>query len=400
MTRVGITGAGVVSSIGTGCEEFFEGIESGTRGIDRIRAFDSVAIPNAFGAEVRRWGKSVVLPRGTDRKAIFMRLALQELYHGSENINQYAPSRRRLVLGTGIDYFDLESYIDSGDAIGGSWQSHIQRSCDAVRTLAGEFNITGGYTVNVAACVASSQAIGLSYRMLQSQPDLAVIAGGFDSMINNLHFMGFHKLGALSQWTGHPSEACRPFDRKRCGLVIGEGAAVLLLQEISQARTENILAEIVGYSATMDAYQVTDPDPKARELSRAANEAIAQASISPQDIDCVHLHGTGTVKNAPAEAKAMEIVFGPRFRDIPVFSLKGQVGHLIGACGAIELLAAIYCLQMQRVYPTINYQDPDPEVPLNVVRERPLDIPIRYILKLNSAFGGQNTAIVLKAYEP
>ena len=149
----------------------------------------------------------------------------------------------------------------------------------------------------------------------------------------------------------------------------------------------------------MDAYMVTDPHPDGRYIANAALEAIKDADISTQDIDCVHLHGTGTYKNALAEAKAMELIFGERFREIPVFSLKGQIGHLIGACGALEIVGVIYSLQKQKVPATVNFKDPDPEVPLRVIKDESIDLEICHVLKLNSSFGGQNTAFVLRKYE-
>lgn len=214
-------------------------------------------------------------------------------------------------------------------------------------------------------------------------------------MLSHLHYMGFYNLGALSDWAGEASGACRPFDRRRCGLVIGEGAAVYLLEDEAQADPAKILCRLSGYASTMDAYMVTDPDPSAVRLAEAALLAIADAGLSPDDIDSVDLHGTGTVKNALAEAKALEIVFPGRWRDIPVFALKGQIGHLIGACGAMELLGVIDTLREQRILPSANCDEPDPELPLNIVRGQPLAMPIRHILKLNAAFGGQNTALVL-----
>jgi 3-oxoacyl-[acyl-carrier-protein] synthase II len=143
---------------------------------------------------------------------------------------------------------------------------------------------------------------------------------------------------------------------------------------------------------------ITDPQPEGTALARAALEAIEGAGITPDDIDCAHLHETGTLKNAPAEAKAMQKIFGKRSCEIPVFSLKGQVGHLIGGCGAIEVAAAIHSLRTQTVLPTVNFEEPDDDVPLRVVRDVPLCHKIDYILKLNSAFGGQNAALVLKRY--
>jgi 3-oxoacyl-(acyl-carrier-protein) synthase len=247
--------------------------------------------------------------------------------------------------------------------------------------------------------VASNHAIGLSFRILKQSKEKIIITGGVDSMLNPLHYMGFYKLGALSNWTGNPENACRPFDKNRCGLVLGEGAAVLLLQHYEEADPENILAEIVGYRSSMDAYTITDPQPDGTFLAKAAINAVSEAGITPNEIDCVHLHGTGTLKNALTEANAMKLIFGDRYPEIPVFSLKGQVGHLIAACGAMEMLGVIYSLQRQQVPPTINFEEPDPEVPLRVITEQSLDMKIKHILKLNSAFGGQNAAFVLKKLE-
>jgi 3-oxoacyl-[acyl-carrier-protein] synthase II len=234
--------------------------------------------------------------------------------------------------------------------------------------------------------------------MLQRLAGKVVVTGGADSMLNPLSYMGFYKLGAFSQWKGDPGRSCRPFDKNRCGLVIGEGAAAFLMQRLEDADPTTIEAEIAGYASTMDSYMITDPQPEGTALARAALEAIEAAGITPEEIDCAHLHETGTLKNAPAEAKAMQKIFGKRFSEIPVYSLKGQTGHLIGACGAIEVVAAIHSLRTQKVLPTVNFEEADDEVPLRIIRDGPLHHNIEYILKLSSAFGGQNAALVLKRY--
>ena len=321
------------------------------------------------------------------------------MFNENKFIQHYPPEDRILNLGTGIDYFDIVSYVDSDDARSGNWDNYCKRSYKAVEQLAARYQIEGGFSVNVAACVASTQAMGLSFRMLQHTKNKIVITGGFDSMLCHLHFMGFYKLGAFAEWAGEPGEACRPFDKNRSGLVLGEGGIAFVFQREEEADQADILAEVAGYSSTMDAYMVTAPDPEGKTLANAAISAIKEAGITPQDIDCVHLHGTGTPMNAPAESKAMELIFGHRFKEVPVFSLKGQIGHLIGACGAMEMIGVIYSLQNQKVPATVNFNDPDPEVPLRVIKDQPLDLKINFVLKLNSSFGGQNTALVLKKYE-
>lgn len=396
MTKVVITGTGVVSPIGSGFEEFFHGLHTSLKGVDNISSFDTEFFPSAFGAEVRDKGTVVMTDPATDRKEVFIRKAVEELYRTS-SIERYASSDRILHLGAGIDYFDFLGYVRQRALT--NWTDFSLRASMIADALVKEFSIHGGHFVNVSACVASTQAMGLSLRMLRNSPGKAVITGGFDSMLSHLHYMGFYSLGALSEWKGEPSGACRPFDKKRCGLVIGEGAVAYLFEREENADRGKILCEVAGYGSTMDAYMVTDPEPSGKSLAQAALNAIHDAGITPDDIDTVDMHGTGTVKNALAEAKAMELIFPKRFRDIPAFVMKGQIGHLIGACGAMEILGVIDTLKHQRVLPSVNCDEPDPEVPLRIARGENLPVKVNHVLKLNAAFGGQNTAMVFRKYE-
>ncbi|HSN24436.1 MAG TPA: beta-ketoacyl-[acyl-carrier-protein] synthase family protein [Methylomicrobium sp.] len=393
--RVVITGAGVVSPIGSGVNQFMENFRKGIIGVGNIENFDTRFFPVRTAAEAKKDGAVIRTALAVDRKDSFIKTAVDELMQ-AKNID---PETTAIHLGTGIDYFDLVSYVGSNDAEKGKWQPYCPHAHASVNQLAEQYKIKGGHSANVAACAASTQAMGLAFRLIRDGRKDAVITGGYDSMLCHLHYMGFYKLGALSDWSGEPSKACRPFDKNRRGLVLGEGAAAFLLENIERVDPDKILAEIVGYSATMDAHMVTEPHPDGKYLAAAAEEAIAEAGISPDEIDCVHLHGTGTIKNDPAEARAMELVFGQRFKEIPVFSLKGHIGHLIGACGAMEMLGVLYSLQKQEVPPAVNFETPDPDVPLRVVKNEPLKMRIQYILKLNSSFGGQNTAFVVRKYE-
>jgi 3-oxoacyl-(acyl-carrier-protein) synthase len=403
MGRAAITGVGVVSPIGNNFAEVMAAIGTGRKGIGKIRGFNTDYFPTDVGAEVKGDGARFLTGPHIDRKEVFIKQAMAELFAGCENIHAYPPANRFLNLGVSLDYFDLPGFVGSPDAARGDWQKYSHSSLDIATELARANKIDGGFTVNVTACVASTQAIGLSFRMLKGlSAGNAIITGGFDSVFNPLHYMGFYKLGALSTWRGDPAEACRPFDKNRSGLVLGEGAGVFLLQDTEDENVlpGRVLAEIVGYGSTMDAYMVTDPHPEGKYLAKAALNAIEEAGITPDDIDCVHLHGTGTPKNARAETNAMRRIFPDRWADVPVFSMKGQIGHLIGACGALEMVGVIYSLQKQQVPATVNFADPDPEVPLRIIKGKPLDMDIDYVLKLNSAFGGQNAALVVKKYVP
>ncbi len=398
MSKVAITSAGTVSPLGANVDEFMENLVAGYKGISNIQNFDTNHFPSRFGAEAKSNKEVLMFNPDTDRKSEFINSAVLEALSDFD-LSSVKPENRAIHLGAGIDYFDLVSYINSQDYIEKNWQNHCKRSSHVVRDIASKYDFNGGFSTNVSACVASTQAMGLAYRVVKNNPDMHVISGGFDSMLCHLHYLGFYKLGALSAWEGEAGESCRPFDAKRSGLVIGEGGVAFLLQDSSNADSSKILAEIAGYASTMDSYMVTDPHPEGEFLARAAKIAIEEAGITPDEIDCVHAHGTGTFRNGLSEAKAIHKIFGKRGADIPVFSLKGQIGHLIGACGAMEILGVIDSFRNQRVLPTVNFEYPDKDVPLNVIQGEPLQKEIKYILKLNAAFGGQNTALVLKRYE-
>ncbi len=398
MARVVITGIGVNSPIGCNLNEALENIRIGSRRLNHIKNINSDFFPTDFCAEAKENGEVIITPGSVDRKSFFINRAIQELTETNDFLSRYSPEDRMIHIGSGIDYFDMAGFINSGDYETNTWQNHCIRAVNVVDGIAKKYNISGGHHVNVSACVASSQSLGLSFRILKKARQKVIISGGFDSMLSHLHYMGFYKLGALSDFKGNAEEACKPFDKNRTGLVIGEGGIAVLLETDDTAPKDKILAEIVGYSSTLDAYQITDPAPSGISLAQAAKEAIAEAGITPFDIDCVHLHETGTIKNALAESCAMEIIFGNRFKEIPVYSMKGQVGHLIGACGAIEMIGVVYSIVNQQVPHTVNFCTPDSNVPLRVIQNKPLDMKINYVLKLNAAFGGQNTALVIKKY--
>jgi 3-oxoacyl-[acyl-carrier-protein] synthase II len=394
MSRVMISAISIVSPIGTGRDEFFSGIEKNVSGTGVITCFHTDFFPVALGAEARVGGGVIAGEEGTDRRELFNEIALGELFR-CHSLDRYASDERVLIAGCGVDFFRLAKYAESKDLERHCWQRYSNNSCLMFARYAQQFKISGGTIVNASACVASSQAIGLAFRMLSKGDKKCIIAGGVDSMLNPLHYMGFYKLGALSDWKGDPGKSCRPFDRDRCGVVLGEGAAYYLLENETYAKRSEALAWITGYSSTIDSYLITDPEPGGRFLAHAACEAIAQSGITPGQIDCVHAHGTGTLKNDIAECNAMKLIFGTRYREVPVFSLKAQVGHLIGACGAVELGAVLYSFEKQVVPATCNFETPDPAADLCVLKT-PMKKSINYILKLNAAFGGQNTALVLK----
>jgi 3-oxoacyl-[acyl-carrier-protein] synthase II len=229
MNRVMVSAMSVVSPIGTGRSEFFSGIEKTISGTGIITCFRTDSFPVSLGAEARRGGTVIAAEEGADRRELFNDIALDELFR-YPSLDRYAPEERMLITGCGVDFFRLSKYAESKDIERHCWQRYSNNSCLMFARLAQQFNISGGTIVNASACVASSQAIGLAFRMLSKGDRKGIIAGGVDSMLNPLHYMGFFKLGALSDWKGDPEKSCRPFDRDRRGVVLGEGAAYYVLE--------------------------------------------------------------------------------------------------------------------------------------------------------------------------
>ena len=394
-----ITGYEIQSPLGCTREESFATLRSGLPCVGDIQSFDTEGFPMKAAGEVKENGEVIITPSNVDRKVFFLERALDQLIENSGLDARYSLSERIMNIGTGIDYVDVVSFFNHREyrKPPGS-ETAYYKTAEQIKAVAAKKQISGGCNIFTAACVASAQAIGLSYRMIKRGMKRAILTGGSDSMISYVNNLGFYQLGAMST-DPHSATACKPFDRRRSGTVLGEGAAMLLLEESSMVGKEEILAKIIGYGCTMDAYALTDPDPSAQQLAKAIRLALEDAALTPGLIDCVHLHGTGTPKNAPAEYSALRQVFGDRVAELPVYSMKGQIGHLVDSCTAVEMLGVLHSIREQEVLPTLNFAESDPTAPLFVVRGKPLSMPIRYVLKLNSSFGGHNTAIIIEKYQ-
>lgn len=390
-----ITGFGVCSPLGCSFSECLETLRKGERRIAEVEGFDaSIFEVNAAG-EIREGGKYVPTTNGVDRKCHFFDRALAELDAATGFSKRYAPSERLLMIGSGVDYFDVDSIGD-----GTRFRDGIHEMLAGMRRLAAKYGIEAGCNVYSSACTASGHAIGQAFRLIRHSLAGAVISGGTDSMINPFSYNGFYRIGAMSKLSEPAPYICRPCDLRASGTVLGEAAVAILLEDSSRlAPDAKVYAEILGYGSSMDAHSVTDPDPSGEAASKAIEAALEEAGVRPKDIDCVHLHGTGTPKCASAEYNSLERVFGSRASEIPVYSMKGQAGHCIGASTALEFIGVVYSLLNQVVLPTVNFETPHPAAPLNVVKGEPLHLPVRHVLKINSALGGHNTAFVLRKWE-
>ena len=379
-----------------------ETLRAGTPCVGDIQNLDTRGYQHTAAGEIRHQGEVVRTDGGVDRKTFFLDQALEELSAQTGFTLRYRPGELMLNIGSGVDHFDIDRFLRSGHSFpdgilrGGTYH---QLAAD-MRELAAKWHFDAGCHLFASACTASAQAIGLSWRLLRRGLAGAVVSGGADAMITHPAFLGFSVLGALSASSEPASVKCRPCDLHSNGTVLGEASVALLMEDSARVPAEQpILAEIVGYGCSMDAWSVTDPEPSGAAAAEAVRAALDEAGITPDRIDCIHLHGTGTVKCAPAEYNCLHRIFGDRLKEIPAYSMKGQVGHMIGSCTAVEMLGVVYSLQHQVVLPTVNFQTPHPEAPFRMVTGAPLHTPIRYILKMNSAFGGHNTALIIKKWE-
>jgi 3-oxoacyl-(acyl-carrier-protein) synthase len=419
MRRVVITGMGVVSPLGTGTARFFDGLADARSGIRAVQAFDATSFPTRIAGEVPDLAsEGISLPAELapalrrDRKALFAMVAGREALHSAfaGRVPKQVAQRMGAFVATGLEIFharDLAPHVKSGRldpvALAAAAQAaplaaHLEIPSDlAVRCLVRETGIAGPVAINVSACAAGTQAVGEALWALRDGVVDAALVGGYDSMVNPLGIGGFSLLGALSQSNDLGPSASRPFDKDRDGFVLGEGAAFFVFEtwESARARQAAVLAEVLGYGSSLDAYRVSDPAPDQSGAVAAMRAALADARLAPETIDYVNAHGTGTRKNDPAETRAIREVFSAHADRLPVSSTKSQIGHLIGAAGAVEVAAAIFALTRQIVPATINLATPDPECDLDYVPGCPRHATVRRVLSNSFGFGGQNACIVL-----
>ena len=423
MRRVAVTGVGVVSPIGVGVPAFHAGLREARSGVGPIRSFDATGLATRIAAEVTGLDPQVAV-RGVggarqaallrDRKSLFgvvaAREALASAFGDAGPTAWHGPERIGLSVATGLEIFhlqDLEPHVTAGRIDGAALaaavaaapgEAYLQIPSDlGAREIARLAGARALYAVNVSACAAGSQAIGAGWHAVRDGLADVVVAGGYDSMVNPLGVGGFCLLEALSRANELGPAASRPFDAARDGFVLGEGAAIVVLEELGAARARGatVLGEVLGYGSTLDAYRVSDPVPGEAGAVAAMEQALAAAGLDPGEIDYVNAHGTGTRKNDPAETRAIRRVFGSAAEALPVSSTKSQIGHLIGAAGAVEVAACLFALREQLLPATLNLATRDPECDLDYVPGVPRRAAVRRVLSNSFGFGGQNAVLVL-----
>jgi 3-oxoacyl-[acyl-carrier-protein] synthase II len=423
--RVVITGQGTVNPLGMDCEETFKNAAQGKSGIDYLKNFDTTGLPCQIGGEVddaRLLEMESALPptkvdRYLSRGARFMRIAMLEaalqsrlsgvsdrgrigLALGSHGENATPEEMRRVTrFYDGQGNWDMPGLIGAG---GYPYRNFFLRKSDvATSALSMLFDLGGPNLSIVSACSAGPQAIGESLYMIREGRADVMVAGGCESQLNFLGFIGFVLITALSEKYDTPQSASRPFDRKRNGFVMSEGAGAVVLEELEHAKRRGapILGEVMGYGSSADAYRITDTHPKGLGAIYAMQGAIEDAGIAPGDVDYISAHGTSTTQNDLGETKAIKEVFGERAKDIPVSSVKGMLGHTIAAAGAIECILAMMGINRSVLLPTINYENRDPKCDLDYVPNEARSVEHRVALSNSFGFGGQNACLVVGRYD-
>lgn len=400
--KVVVTGLGAITPIGNSIPEFTTALFAGKTGANALTRFEPAELNTRFAAEVKNIEheyKDVKLTYALMAAAEAMRDAFGE----AVDLNTL---RSQLSIGIGLELFSLPDLIESRSsdfrppAGRKAAMTFLNTPSDiCAHMISRQYGLNVPPMIHISACAASTDAIGKAYEAINTGRIDVALAGGADSMINPMGLGGFSRIGALSTRNDDPATASRPFDKSRDGFLLGEGAGFLVLESVehAQARGANILAEISGYGNSLDAYSVSDPHPEGEGALRAMQAALASAGLDSDAISAVNAHGTSTEKNDPAEAKALQSLFGEKVMQVPVSSTKSMIGHLISASGAVETIAVIQCMRNGRLHHTANLQTVDDACRLNHVVQQPLEMEIKHVLKNSFGFGGKNACLVISA---
>jgi len=423
--RVVITGVGCVTPLGATVDQVWEQVAAGRSGVRRLSLFNADNFPVRIAAEVHDWDVSAV---GEDparwqrcpRQTVFaVGAAKQAAEMAGVPSPLLDPLRFGVYLGCGEPFEDFDRFTQSireSSESGEYCSERFTRTAlrifdpDAEREyephmpaahLAALFDARGPNANCIAACVSAAQAIGEATKTIRRGEADVMLAGGAHSTIHPFGLTGFHRLSALSTRNDDPPQACRPFDRDRDGFVVGEGAAVFVLEDLQHAlrRNADIWGEVTGYGSAQDAFRITDTHPAGRGTSAAIRQALKNAQLNCNSIDYINAHGTGTVLNDKIETLAIKRAFGPHAYQVPISSSKSMLGHSTTASAAIEMAVCLMAIRHNVIPPTINYTTPDPDCDLdyvpNVARERVLC----HVLSNSIGFGGQNAALIVSRYE-
>jgi len=410
-----ITGLGAITPLGQTVKETWENLVKGKSGVGYIDRFDTSNLPVKIAAQIRDFDplrrlsqKEAGVPiKKLDLFSIYALWAAEEAIEDSALLKgPFDPDRVGVIIASGIGGVEtLEREIIVGYTKGydriSPYLIPMMIPDMASGLIAIKYRFKGPNYCTVSACASSAHAIGDAFRLIRYGDADVMIVGGSEAPIIPTAVAGFSSMKALSTRNDEPEKASRPFDRDRDGFVMGEGAAVLVLEEYEHAmrRGAKIYAELVGYGATADAYHITAPCADGEGAVKCMLRALEDAKLSPDEVDYINAHGTSTKLNDAAETLAIKKVFGERAYKIPISSTKSMIGHLLGAAGAIEAVATIMTIHTGIIHPTINYENPDPECDLDYVPNEARKKEVNVAISNSFGFGGHNVCLAFKKFE-
>lgn len=406
--RVVITGLGVVAANGIGKEEFWRAMLAGKSGASAIKDFDTSKLDTKIAAQVLNFDPQNYMPKQTARKVdrfVHFGLASATMALEDSGLDLEKEDKSRIGVSIGSVFGGVlfhEEQIITG------YQKGFHRvnllsvpkvSTNAVSSnISIAFDLTGPNLALSTACASGTNAIGQAFKLIQSGEADVIVSGGVEAPVTAITFSAFCNLQLLSKRNESPEAACRPYDRERDGFVLGEGGAVLVLEELSHAlrRNARIYAEIIGYSFNCGAYHMVLPEPEGKEAAKVMRAALGDAGIRPQEIDYISAYGNSTQPNDKAETKTLKTVFGDHAYNVPLSSIKSMIGHTVGASGAIEMVSCVLALENNRIPPTINYEHPDPECDLDCVPNKARKARVRTALLNSFGVGNNNACLIVR----
>jgi len=410
--RVVVTGMGTITPVGNDVATTWRSLIEGKSGTAPITKFDASKFPVRFAAEVKDFDPLKYMDRKEAKRADqYTQYAVAGARQAMENAglverNGMDPDRIGVIIGSGIG--GLKSFEEQHDVYRERGVGKISPffipmfiADIAAGIVSMQWNAKGPNYATVSACATSAHAIGDAFRTIQYGDADIMITGGAEATVTPMAIGGFANMKALSERNDSPETASRPFDATRDGFVMGEGAGILILEELEHAlnRGATIYAEIVGYGATGDAYHLTAPAPDGEGAQRAMKRALKDAGLQPTDIQYINAHGTSTPANDFNETRAIKAVFGDAAKDVNVSSTKSATGHMLGAAGAVEAIISTMVVGHGVIPPTINYHHPDPELDLNYTPNVCVDRKVDAVLSNSFGFGGHNTTLAIKRFE-
>ncbi|MBB6479542.1 beta-ketoacyl-ACP synthase II [Spirochaeta isovalerica] len=410
--RVVITGMGTVNPIAHNVNDTWKGLMEGKSGIGELTRFPAEEYGARIVGEVKDFNASDYIDSKSARKmALFTQFAVVSADQAMKQAGllkegAFDPWRAGVILGNGIGGFEvveeqLENIIERGPSKVAPMTVPKMITNEGAGNIAIEYGLKGPCYVLATACASGTDAIGASLNAIRNNQADVIVTGGTEAAITKLAAAGFHKIHALSTRNDEPLKACRPFDKDRDGFILGEGAGVLILEELEHARKRgaNILAEVTGYGVTCDAGHITAPDPDGAGMIRCMQMALEDAGIKPEEVDYINAHGTSTPTNDPIETKAIKGAFGDHAYKLKVSSTKSLTSHLVGAAGGLEAIISVLAIQNNIFPATYNLDNPDPECDLDYVPNKPVEGKIDTVLSDSLGFGGHNGALIIQRYK-